>query len=440
MFLDEVEVSVSAGRGGSGSSSLRREKFVPKGGPDGGDGGRGGDVTVVADPDLSSLQRYQLARSFRAVHGGAGGPSRRHGADGASVTLPVPVGTMVFEADKGQLLADLDQPGAQVVVARGGRGGRGNVHFATSTYQAPRRRELGEPGTEQKVRLELRLIADVGLVGLPNAGKSTLLARLTGAHPKIADYPFTTLSPNLGVAELDSGRTMTAADVPGLIEGAHLGAGLGVGFLRHLARTRVLIHVVDAGLGATGVLNAHRQVAQELRLHSVDLSSKPTVIALNKIDLVSLEEAGEEVAALSVALGDGQEVVAISAANGDGTVRLLAVTDRLINAAAAGLRAKGEVGEFKLYQGPRGRARTFQVLSEEGVYRVEGEQLERLVSQIDLDDDPSVLRLQRQFRRLGVEAALIAAGAEAGSEVEIGGQLFTFFPDTDPEAAPAGQG
>jgi GTP-binding protein len=431
MFLDEVDLSVSAGRGGSGSSSLRREKFVPKGGPDGGDGGRGGDVTVVADPDLSSLQRYQLARSFRAAHGGAGGPSRRHGADGSCVVLPVPVGTMIFEVEKGQLLADLDQPGAQVVVARGGRGGRGNVHFASATYQAPRRRELGEPGLERKIRLELRLIADVGLVGLPNAGKSTLLARLTGAHPKIADYPFTTLSPNLGVAELDTGRTITAADVPGLIEGAHEGAGLGVGFLRHLARTRVLVHVVDAGLGAEGVLSAHQQVARELRLHSVDLASKPTVIALNKIDLVSKEEAEEEVAALAKALGEGQEVVPISATNGDGTAELLEMTDLLIKAAAAGMRADGALGEFKLYQGPRGRARTFRVLSEEGGFRVEGEQLERLVSQIDLDDDPSVLRLQRQFRRLGVEAALIAAGAEAGSEVEIAGQLFTFFPDSD---------
>ena len=439
MFLDEVELSVTAGKGGSGSGSLHREKFVARGGPDGGDGGRGGDVVLVADPELGSLQRYQLSRSFRATSGGAGEASKRHGADGSSVLLPVPLGTLVFEAEGGRLMADLDQLGARVVVARGGRGGRGNTHFATPTFQAPRRRELGESGESRRIRLELRLIADLGLVGLPNAGKSTLLASLTGAHPKIADYPFTTLSPNLGVAELDSGRTVTAADVPGLIEGAHLGAGLGVGFLRHLARTRVLVHVVDASLGPEGALAAYRQVQEELRLHSVDLAAKAAIVVLNKVDLLTPAEALGVSSRLRDAIAPGPEVLLVSAAQGEGTSRLLEVAEGLINRSGAGPRAGGDARDFKLYQGPRGGDRSFKVVTTEGVYRVEGVGLERLVNTTDLDDESSVLRLQRQFRRLGVEAALTAAGATAGVDVEIGGAVFAFFPEVV-DAAPVGPG
>ncbi len=439
MFLDEVELSVSAGKGGSGSASLHREKFVARGGPDGGDGGRGGDVVLVADPELGSLQRYQLSRTYRAASGGAGEASKRHGADGSSVRLPVPLGTLVFEVESGRLMADLDQPGARLVVARGGRGGRGNTHFATPTFQAPRRRELGEAGESRRIRLELRLIADLGLVGLPNAGKSTLLASLTGAHPKVADYPFTTLSPNLGVAELASGRTVTAADVPGLIEGAHLGAGLGVGFLRHLARTRVLLHVVDASLGAEGALTAYRQVQEELRLHSAELAEKAAVVVLNKVDLLTPEGASEVRSRLSGAIGPGPEVLLVSAAHGDGTSQLLEVAASAIHGAGAPRRPGGEVGEFKLYQGPRGEDRSFKVVAFDGTLRVEGAGLARLVNTTDLDDESSVLRLQRQFRRLGVEAALSAAGAKAGMDVEIGGAVFTFFPEAV-DAGPVGPG
>ncbi|MHB1526024.1 MAG: GTPase ObgE [Candidatus Dormibacteria bacterium] len=439
MFLDEVELSVSAGKGGSGSASLHREKFVARGGPDGGDGGRGGDIVLVADPELGSLQRYQLSRTYRATSGGAGEASKRHGADGRSVQLPVPLGTLVFEVESGRLMADLDQMGAKLVVARGGRGGRGNTHFATPTFQAPRRRELGEAGESRRIRLELRLIADLGLVGLPNAGKSTLLASLTGAHPKVADYPFTTLSPNLGVAELASGRTVTAADVPGLIEGAHLGAGLGVGFLRHLARTRVLIHVVDASLGAEGAVTAYRQVREELRLHSADLAEKAAIVVLNKVDLLTPERASEVRSRLAAAVGPGSEVLLVSAAHGDGTSQLLEVAASAMRGAGAHLRPGGEASDFKLYQGPRGEDRSFKVVALDGILRVEGAGLERLVNTTDLDDESSVLRLQRQFRRLGVEAALSAAGATAGMDVEIGGAVFTFFPESV-DAAPVGPG
>ncbi len=426
MFLDEVVLSVCSGRGGAGSGSLHREKFVPRGGPDGGDGGRGGDVILRVEPGLSSLQRFQLERSFQAHHGGSGEASKRHGADGASVVLPVPRGTMVFDVATGRLLADLDQMGSELIVARGGRGGRGNTHFASPTFQAPRRRELGEPAVALKVRLELRLIADLGLVGLPNAGKSTLLARLTGAHPKIADYPFTTLSPNLGVAELPSGHTITEADVPGLIEGAHLGAGLGVGFLRHLARTRVLVHVVDAQLGAEEAVAAHRKVAEELRLHSEELGAKASVIAVNKVDLMDSGLAQAVVAALGHAVGGEQPVIAISAATGEGTDALLDAAAQLMSTSP---KVSPQGGEFRLYQGPTGRETAFKVVAGEGMMRVEGEAVERLVRTTDLDDDSSVLRLQRQLLRLGVEAALVAAGAQPGSDVEIAGQTFSFFPE-----------
>ena len=431
MFLDEVVLSLSGGRGGAGSSSLRREKFVPKGGPDGGDGGRGGDVVVRAQEGISSLQGFQLERSFRAQSGRPGEGSKRHGADGSAVTLYVPCGTMVFDADTGQLLADLERAGADVVAARGGRGGRGNTHFATSTYQAPRRRALGEPGETRKVRLELRLIADLGLVGLPNAGKSTLLAQLTGARPKIADYPFTTLSPNLGVVDLASGRSLTAADVPGLIEGAHLGAGLGVGFLRHLARTRVLIHLLDASLGRAGVVAAYAQVAGELNHHSQELASKPSVVAVNKIDLLTEAEIGDVLDGLGSQLAKGAVLVPISANTGAGTDRLLVECSRAMSAAVP---SPDESGSFRLYQGPAPRDRSFQVVIDQGRVEVRGDTLSKLVEMTDMEDETSVLRLQRQLIKQGVEDALLKAGVSPGSEVEIGGASFTFFPESGAQA------
>jgi GTP-binding protein len=435
MFLDEVVLTVSAGRGGSGSASMHREKFAPKGGPDGGDGGRGGDVIAVADSSLTSLQRFQLSRSFKAAGGGAGGPSRRHGADGNSVTLAVPPGTLAWDLETGQLLADLDRPGATAVLARGGKGGRGNVHFASPTHQAPRRRELGEPGASARLRLELRLIADIGLVGLPNAGKSTLLARLTGAHPKIAAYPFTTLTPNLGVAELGGGRVLTLADVPGLIEGAHEGAGLGLSFLRHLARTRALVHVVDASLGEEAILTAYRQVGAEMHLHSAELSGKPTLVALNKIDLLDPSAIEPLVSRLAASLPGEAPILAISAVTGAGGDELLLAAQALLGPAPDARAAAGEEGGFRLYRGPRGLRREFSVGREGEGFRVVGESLERLIAVTDLDDDSSVLRLQRQLVRIGVERALLRAGAKEGDEIHIGDEAFTFYPDPDPERA-----
>jgi GTP-binding protein len=435
MFLDEVELSVSAGRGGPGSASMHREKFAPRGGPDGGDGGRGGDVVAVADSSHNSLQRFQVSRSFKAASGGAGGPSRRHGADGEPSILSVPPGTLAWDVSTGQLLADLDHPGATAVLAKGGKGGRGNVHFASPTHQAPRRRELGEPGVVLAIRLELRLIADIGLVGLPNAGKSTLLAQLTGARPKIAAYPFTTLTPNLGVADTGEDTVLTLADVPGLIEGAHEGAGLGIAFLKHLARTRVLVHLVDAGLGEEGIVSAYRQVTAEMQLYSPPLRGKPTVLALNKLDLLDPEEGAGLVLRLADLVPATLPVLGISAATGAGCSELLTEAGVLLGRAPGPGLAEPGNGGFRLYQGPRGLSREFSVERVGEAFRVVGESLERLIGVTDLDDDSSVLRLQRQLAKVGVEAALIQAGAQEGDEVQIGEEGFTFYPDPTPTAS-----
>src|SRR5579875_2211941 len=293
MFYDHIKIFVKAGNGGAGALHFRREKFVPRGGPDGGDGGRGGSVYVEADPGLNTLYRYAHKRSFSAESGAAGAGNRRHGKAGNNLTLFVPVGTVVRDEESGEILADLDEPGARVMVARGGRGGLGNTHFATATRQAPRVAEKGEPGEERWVLFELKLIADVGIVGLPNAGKSTLLSHISAARPKIADYPFTTLSPNLGVADLDADgeRTFVAADIPGLIEGAHSGAGLGHEFLRHVERTRVFVHLLDGSAGTPDeILRAFDVINNELELYQEGLSRRPMVVGFNKMDLPDAAE------------------------------------------------------------------------------------------------------------------------------------------------------
>jgi GTP-binding protein len=283
MFLDRVKVWLKAGDGGNGASTFRREAHVPRGGPDGGDGGRGASIVLRVDAGQTTLRDFQYKHHFRATPGGAGQRARRHGKAGDDLILDVPPGTAVFDDATGELIADLVAVGQSAMVARGGRGGLGNTHFATSTHQAPKHAQKGEPGEEKWVRLELRLIADVGLVGLPNAGKSTLLAAVTAATPKIADYPFTTLEPNLGVMELEDERRPTIADVPGLIEGASTGAGLGHAFLRHVERTRVLVQVVDGS--ARDPEWDFRVIRDELEAHDPLLLEKPTLIAFNKLDL-----------------------------------------------------------------------------------------------------------------------------------------------------------
>jgi GTP-binding protein len=286
VFVDEVEIQVRAGDGGRGCISFRREKFVPRGGPNGGDGGRGGSVTLEADEGLGTLLDFRYRRHYTARRGGHGEGSDRHGANGGDLVLRVPVGTTVRERDSGLLLGDLTAHGERLDVARGGRGGRGNARFATSTHRAPRHAEPGEPGEERTLRLELRLLADVGVVGFPNAGKSTLVARLSAARPKIADYPFTTLVPTLGLVRLEEGRSFVIADVPGLIPGAAEGKGLGLRFLRHLERTRLLVHLLDLDPG-TGrdPVEDWRTIQAELEAYSPELAARPQLVAANKIDL-----------------------------------------------------------------------------------------------------------------------------------------------------------
>lgn len=337
MFIDRAKIHIKAGDGGNGVVSFRREKFIPKGGPNGGDGGRGGDVIFVADPGLVTLLDFRYRRHLKAGRGRHGEGSDRHGRDGEDVVVPVPVGTILRDADTGEIIADLTEAGQRVVAARGGRGGRGNARFATPTHRAPRRAEPGGAGQERGVEVELRLIADVGLVGVPNAGKSTLLSRVSAARPKIADYPFTTTHPMLGVVRVPDGRTFVMADIPGLIEGAHAGAGLGHDFLRHISRTRVLIHVLDLSpdrdpLGDLAAVN------EELRRYDPILLQRPMLVALNKIDLPEARERVRDVGARVEALG--LAAWAISGATGEGVDLLLRAAadalDRERTASAAG--------------------------------------------------------------------------------------------------------
>lgn len=331
-FVDEARIEVIGGRGGDGCASFRREKFIPKGGPDGGDGGRGGSVVAVADRNVNTLIEYRYTRRHQAPNGEHGRGSDCYGAAGADVVLRMPVGTMIYDEETGALLADLAAEGATAVLAKGGAGGLGNLHFKSSTNRAPRQRTLGEPGEHRRLRLELKLLADVGLLGLPNAGKSTLIAAVSNARPKVADYPFTTLHPHLGVVRLDAERSFVIADVPGLIEGAAEGAGLGHRFLRHLVRTRLLLHVVDiAPIDARyDPVHAVRAIVAELKKYDSALFRKPRWLVFNKIDLIPVAERAATIARLKRRLRTKAPVFAISAATGEGCADLMAAVHRFL--------------------------------------------------------------------------------------------------------------
>jgi GTPase len=415
MFLDRVKIWVRAGDGGDGAATFRREAHVPRGGPDGGDGGRGGSLYLRVDPGQTTLRDFRFSHHFKAPAGGRGERARRHGKAGEDLDLPVPPGTAVVDDATGELVADLVATGQRTLVARGGRGGLGNTHFKTSTHQAPKHAQKGEPGEERWLRLELRLIADVGLVGLPNAGKSTLLAALTAAQPKIADYPFTTLEPNLGVMELpDDERRPTIADVPGLIEGASSGAGLGHAFLRHVERTRVLVHVVD---GASRDPEAdYAVIRDELHAHDPALLEKPILVAFNKLDLPAAAEAWPAFRAARDA--DGLRVVAVSATTGTGIDELRNVLAELLPDAAELSSPPESEGVVVHRIEPRSDA--FIVERDNGAFRVRGKRIERLAAQTNFDNEESAERFQRDLARLGVEDQLRRAGVAAGDTVRIG--------------------
>jgi GTPase len=416
MFLDLVKIWVRAGDGGDGAATFRREAHVPRGGPDGGDGGRGGSVILDVDPGQTTLRDFRYRHHFRAAAGGRGERAKRHGKAGEDLHLAVPPGTAVVDDATGDLVADLVATGQASVVARGGRGGLGNVHFATATHRTPRHAQKGEPGQERWLRLELRLIADVGLVGLPNAGKSTLLAALTAARPKIADYPFTTLEPNLGVMDLgdEDERRPTIADVPGLIEGASGGAGLGHAFLRHVERTRVLVHVVD-GSGRDPEWD-HEVLRDELRAHDPALLERPILVAFNKLDLPTAVEAWP--AFQSARRKDGLEVVAIAAATEAGIPELRARLADLLPTADE-LNAEPEPAGVVIHRiDPL--AERFAVEREGDGFRVRGRRIERIAAQTDFDNEESAERFQRDLARLGIEDELRKAGVRTGDTVRIG--------------------
>ena len=338
-FLDEAKVFIRSGDGGNGCVSFRREKFIEFGGPNGGDGGRGGDVIAEAVDGLNTLIDYRYQQHFKARNGRAGMGKDRHGADGGNIVMKVPVGTQIYEEDGETLLADLGHVGKRAVLAKGGNGGFGNAHFKTSTNRAPRRANPGQPGDERTIRLRLKLIADAGIVGLPNAGKSTLLAAVSAAKPKIADYPFTTLHPQLGVASID-GREFVLADIPGLIEGAHEGLGLGDRFLGHIERCRVLLHLVDGAGDHAG--KAYKTVRSELEAYGEGLAEKPEIVALNKADALSQEQIKEQTARLRRAAGKAPLIV--SGATGEGVQDVLRALVRIIDEAQRAAQPRAVVG------------------------------------------------------------------------------------------------
>ena len=333
-FFDEARIEVYAGDGGNGAATFRREKFIPKGGPSGGDGGRGGSVYAVADRNLNTLIDYRYTRSFRAERGENGGSRDCYGKGGDDITLRFPVGTVIKDFETGELIADLDEDGKTVLIARGGRGGLGNIHFKSSVNRAPRKKTMGQEGEFRNLHLELKVLADVGLLGMPNAGKSTFIRSVSAAKPKVADYPFTTLAPNLGVVRTSEARSFVIADIPGLIEGAAEGAGLGHQFLRHLQRTHLLLHLVDLAPfdpEADPVADA-KAIAEELRKYDEDLYAKPRWLVLNKLDLIPEEERAERVAAFLEAYGPVERHFQISAMKGEGTQALIFAIQDLLDA------------------------------------------------------------------------------------------------------------
>jgi GTP-binding protein len=417
MFLDRVKIWVSAGAGGDGAATFRQEAHVPRGGPDGGDGGRGGSVHLRVDPGQTTLRDFRYKHHFKATSGGRGARARRQGAAGEDLYLDVPPGTAVYDDESGALLADLVMTGQTAMVGRGGRGGLGNTHFKTSTHQAPKHAQKGEPGEERWLRLELRLIADIGLVGLPNAGKSTLLAALTAAQPKIADYPFTTLEPNLGVMELgdEDERRPTIADVPGLIEGARSGAGLGHAFLRHVERTRILVQVVD-GAGRDPGWD-HDVIRDELAAHDPALLEKPILAVFNKLDLDAARTAWPDF--LSAREAAGQDVIGVSAATAEGIEELKARLAELLPSAEE-LRAPTEPAGVVVHRIEAMRD-GFVVSREAEAFRVRGKRIERIAAQTNFEVEESAERFQRDLARLGIEAELRRAGIVPGDLVRIGG-------------------
>jgi len=415
-MFDRVEIRVKAGDGGDGTVSFRREKFVPFGGPDGGDGGDGGDVVIVADPGVASLRAFRRKRLYRAGKGEHGMGKKKHGKRGEDLVLKVPVGTIALDKERisdEALIADWEQAGQQAVVASGGKGGLGNTHFASSTNQAPRIAQTGEVGEELSVILELRLIADVGIIGFPNVGKSTLLAAASAAKPKIASYPFTTLEPILGVVEVGL-KSVVLAEIPGLIDGAHLGRGLGHDFLRHIMRTKILIHLID-GCSLALVDNMVR-VNRELSLFDLTLAQKPQLVAVNKIDLPEVQARLAQIKGAFSSVGT--EVFFISAVTGEGVSVLMAEAAKMLNQVAAKEKTGKRVPKAVFRPQPKDVG--VSVHKEGDIFVLVAPELERIIARVDMTNPEVRRQLQRQLGKLGVSKALEKAGVKPGDKVRCG--------------------
>jgi GTP-binding protein len=418
-FIDEVEIAVAAGDGGDGIVAWRREKYVPKGGPAGGDGGHGGNVFLEATPELSTLVEFRFRRNFAAEAGKAGGSSRKSGRSGADLTIAVPVGTIAFRTHgdaSEQLLADLNEPGARVLAARGGRGGLGNQHFATSVRQAPRFAENGEPGERFTLRLELRLLADCGIVGVPNAGKSTLLSVISAARPKIAEYAFTTIEPQLGVVRVSDDDSFVVVDIPGLLEGAHEGVGLGDQFLKHVERTRVLLHLLDGAKPVDEIEREKATIEHELEAWNPALLQKPRLLVLNKLDLPNAREA------FTLLAPRFPEIRGISAATGEGVRDLVLAVARAIEAAPLPAIVAAPPAHIELTA-----ADAFRIeRSDDGAFVISGARVERLAAMTNFESDEALGRFERALAQMGVEKKLQELGAKQGDTVRIGHYEFTY--------------
>lgn len=423
MFVDKVKVYVKGGDGGNGIVAFRREKYVPNGGPAGGDGGRGGDVIFVVDEGLNTLMDLRYQRHYKASRGEHGRSKSQHGRNADPLKVRVPPGTVLIDDETGDVIADLTEHGEEAVVARGGRGGRGNTRFATASNPAPSISENGEPGEERWIVCELKVLADVGLVGYPSVGKSTLLSVVSAAKPKVAAYHFTTLSPNLGVVDVGDGRSFVMADLPGLIEGAHQGVGLGHQFLQHIERTRLIVHVVDmAGSEGRNPFLDWQKINEELKLYKHDLSDRPQVVAANKMDLPGAQE---NLHAFKEKVGDAVPVYPISAVTRKGVQELMyQVADRLDRLPKRSLSQKGRTTEGKVFRVPEEEA--FRVRRDNDAYVVEGPRLEKLVKMTNFGHRDSIERFARTMKRMGVDAALREKGARDGDTVRIGDFEFEF--------------
>ena len=414
MFVDYAKITIKSGDGGNGARSFRREKYVAAGGPDGGDGGKGGDIIFRVDPDENTLINFRYNKKYKAENGENGRGSNCYGKSGKDLYIDVPIGTVVKDAKSGKVIADLSKQGEEKIILKGGRGGKGNSHFATSTRQAPNFSQEGEKGIELEVILELKLLADVGLIGYPNVGKSTILSMVTSATPKIADYEFTTIQPNLGVVKNEYGDSFVIADIPGIIEGASSGVGLGIQFLRHIERTRLLLHVIDiSGFSGRDPVDDFYKINEELKKYSEKLSQRKQIIVANKSDVMKNED--DYIRLEKLAKENNMEIYKISAATNKGL-------NTLFNRVSEVLK---ELPKEELYEEENTKVYTlnkdkedFTVTKKDGMYVVEGEAIEKLLRRVNMEDNESLYYFQKSIKNLGVEERLKAMGIKEGDTVK----------------------